>query len=199
MNQRITRGKPVLKWVLSAAAASAALTAQTAWAAVVTVDFTGNPLSTVPYNIDGVYLNVVTGATGTANFAGYDVNAYFSGSGTAAALFRFLTPTTGGSIAAAGIATPLAPGAVVGPASTFAAGVVNANSATAGLKYFGIKFVNEGTGATNYGYLLVEQTANPPVAASVRILAYAYDNAGVAITVPLPPDPVFADGFEPPP
>lgn len=195
--KQVMPGKRALL-ALCATVVSAAVTTQAARAAVITVDFTANPFSTVPYNIDGVYLNVVTGATGTASFAGYDINPYFSGSGTASALFRFLTPATGGTIAVAGIVTPLAPGTVIGPASTFVAGVVNANSATSGVRYFGLRFVNEGTGANNYGYLVVEQTANPPVAGSVRILGYAYENTGLAITVTLPPDLVLSDGFESP-
>lgn len=189
MKLQVTLGKRAMKLVLCATVVGATLAAQTAYAAVISVDFTGNAFSTVPYNIDGFYINVVTGATGTASFAGYDINPYFSGSGTAAALFRLLTPTTGGTVAAGGIATPLAIGASVGAASTFASGVVNANSATAGTNYFGFRFANEGTGVTNYGYLAVQQTANPPVAGSVRVLGYAYDNAGLAIAVSAVPEP----------
>jgi hypothetical protein len=153
------------------------------------VDFTSSPFSTVPYNIDGFYLNVVTGATGTASFAGYDINPYFSGSGTASALFRVLTPSTGGTVAAGGIATPLAVGASVGAASTFASGVINANSAVPGTNYFGFKFANEGTGIVNYGYLVVAQSINPPVAGAVQILGYAFENTGLSITVSAVPEP----------
>lgn len=171
---------------MGATAAGAVLASQTAYAAVVTVDFSGNAFSTVPYNIDGFYLNVVTGATGTASFAGYDINPYFTGAGTSSALFRFLSPTTGGVVGAGTVATPLLGGTTIGPASTFVSGVVNANSATSATNYFGLKFVNEGTGAVNYGYLVVQQTANPPIAGSVRVLAYAYENTGLAITTPVP-------------
>jgi PEP-CTERM motif len=188
MKQQVTLGKRAMKLALCATVAGAALAAQTAYAAVVTVDFTSNPFSTVPYNIDGFYINLVTGATATAGFAGYDINPYFSGSGGAGALFRFLTPATGGTVGST-VATPLAVGATVGPASTFASGVVNANSATPGISYFGLRFANEGTGVTNYGYLAVEQLANPPVAGSVRVLAYAYDDAGLALTVSAVPEP----------
>lgn len=183
MKQQVTLGKRALQLALCATVAGAALTAQTAYADVVNVDFTGNAFSTVPYNIDGFYINLVTGATGTASFAGYDINPYFSGSGTASALFRFLTPAAGGTVASGGIATPLALGSTVGPASTFASGVVNANAATPGVNYFGLRFINEGTGATNYGYMVVQQTANPPIAGSVRVLSYSYENTGAAITV----------------
>ncbi len=192
MKQQITLGKRALQLVLCATVAGAALTAQTAYAEVITVNFSANAFSTVPYNIDGFYINLVTGATGTASFAGYDINPYFSGSGTAAALFRFLTPATGGTVGAGGIATQLAPGATVGAASTFASGVINANSATAGVHYFGLRFLNEGTGVINYGYLTVEQLANPPVLGSVKVLAYSYENTGLAITVTAVPEPTSA-------
>ena len=189
MKQQVTLGKRAMKLALCATVAGAALAAQTAYAAVVTVDFTSNPFSTVPYNIDGFYINLVTGATATAGFAGYDINPYFSGSGTAGALFRFLTPATGGTVGSGGVATQLAVGATVGPTSTFASGVINANSATSGIHYFGLRFANEGTGATNYGYLAVEQLANPPVAGSVRVLGFAYENTGLELTVSAVPEP----------
>ena len=74
MKQQVTLGKRAMRLALCATVAGAALTAQTAYAAVISVDFSGNAFSTVPFNIDGFYLNVVTGATGTASFAGYDIN-----------------------------------------------------------------------------------------------------------------------------
>ncbi|HEY1092471.1 MAG TPA: PEP-CTERM sorting domain-containing protein [Burkholderiaceae bacterium] len=193
MKQQVSLGKRAMQLALCATVAGAALTAQTAYADVISVNFTSNPLSVVPFNIDGLYLNVVTGATGTASFAGYDLNPYFSGTATpASTLFRILTPSTGGMVAAGGIATSLAAGTSIGAASVFASGVVNANAATSGINYFGFKFINEGTGITNYGYLVVQQTANPPIAGSVTILGYAYENAGASITVSAVPEPATA-------
>ena len=190
MKQQVSLGKRAMQLVLCATVAGAALTAQTAYADVITVNFTSNPLSTVPFNIDGLYLNLVTGATGTAGFAGYDVNPYFSGSATpATALFRLLTPSTGGTVATGAVATALTAGSLISSASTFTSGVVNANSATSGINFFGIRFVNESTGLTNYGYLTVQQLANPPVAGSVTLLSYSYDNTGAGITVAAVPEP----------
>jgi hypothetical protein len=188
MKHQVTLGQRAMRLALCATVVSAALATHSAHAAIVVVDFTGNPFSTVPYNIDGFYLNVVTGATATSSFAGYDINPYFSGSGTASALFRFLTPTTtGGVISVGGIATSLAPGSVIGPAATFASGVVNANAATPGTNTFGFKFSNDATPAvTYYGYIVVQQLANPPVAGSVKILSYAYENTGLSISTPVP-------------
>lgn len=183
MKQQVTLGKRALQLVLCATVASAALTAQTAYAEVVTVDFTGNPLTFVPFNIDGFYLNVVTGATGTSGAAtpGWDLNPYFSGATTAAPLFRFFTPTGGGMVGASGIVSSLALGSEVGAGSSFITGVTNANMV--GTNYFGFRFVNEGTATTNYGYIVVAQAVNPPIAGSVQVLSYSYENTGAAITV----------------
>ncbi len=183
MKPQIMLGKRALQLVLCATVASAALTAQTAYADVITVDFTGNPFSTVPFNLDGFYLNVVTGATGTSGSgtAGWDLNPYFTGSTTPPAGFRFFTPTGGGMVGAAGIVTPLVPGNMVGAGSAFITGVTNAS--TTGTNYFGFRFVNETTATTNYGYVVVAQSVNPPVAGAVQVLSYSYDNTGAAITV----------------
>lgn len=183
MKQQVTLGKRALQLVLCATVASAALTAQTAYADVVTVDFSGSPFSTVPFNLDGFYLNVVTGATGTsgAGTAGWDLNPYFVGTTAPPAGFRFFTPTGGGTVGASGIASALVAGSTVGPASTFITGVVNANSV--GTNIFGFRFINEATATTNYGYLVVAQSVSPPVAGAVQVLSFSYDNTGAAITV----------------
>ena len=183
MKQQVTLGKRALQLVLCATVASAALTAQTAYADVITVDFTGSPFSVVPFNLDGFYLNVVTGATGTsgAATAGWDLNPYFSGSTAPPATFRFFTPTGGGMVGAAGIVSPLALGSEVGAGSSFITGALNAS--TAGTNYFGFRFINEATATTNYGYVVVAQAVNPPVAGAVQVLSYSYDNTGAAITV----------------
>ncbi|MDP3223746.1 MAG: PEPxxWA-CTERM sorting domain-containing protein [Rubrivivax sp.] len=172
-----------MKLVLCATVAGAALAAQSAYAEVISVDFSGNAFSTVPFNIDGFYLNVVTGATGTSggSVPGWDMNPYFSGATTATPAFRFFTPTGGGNVGAAGTVTALAVGDSVGPGSSFITGALLANNT--GLNYFGFRFVNEATATTNYGYVAVSQAAVPPFAGAVQVLGYAYDNTGVAITV----------------
>ena len=187
MKQQVNLGQRALKLVLGATVVGATLVAQSAYAAVVVVNFSANPFSTVPFNIDGVYINVVTGATGTSAVTtpGYDINPYFSGVGsTGGAVFRFLIPATGGMVGAAGTAIPLTVGTGVGPASSFISGPISANSTTSSTRFFGFSFLNEANSATHYGYVTVQQTANPPTAGSVRVLQYAYENvAGTAITV----------------
>lgn len=182
MKQQVTLGKRALQLVLGATVAGAALTAQTAYADVVTVDFTGSPFSSVPFNIDGFYLNVVTGAVGTsgAGVAGWDLNPYYAGSTGANPVFNFFNPTGGGTVSGG----PLAAGATIGAGSTFATGVVAATQPAPGTYNFGFRFLNESTGITNYGYLTVLQSQTAPLAAgSVSVLGYAYENTGASISV----------------
>lgn len=182
MKQQVILGKRAMQLVLCATVASAALTAQTAYAEVIAVDFTGSPFSTVPFNIDGFYLNVVTGAIGTsgAGVAGWDLNPYYSGATGVNPLFNFFNPTGGGIVAGG----PLAIGATVDVGSTFATGVSAATQPAAGTYSFGFRFLNESAGITNYGYVTVEQLQTAPLAAgSIRVVGYAYENTGAAITV----------------
>lgn len=182
MKQQVILGKRAMQLALCATVAGAAFTAQTAYADVVSVDFTGSPFSTVPFNIDGFYLNVVTGAIGTSGsgVTGWDLNPYYSGSTGVNPLFNFFNPTGGGTVAGG----PLAAGATVDAMSTFSTGVVASTQPAAGTYFFGFRFLNESSGATNYGYVTVEQLQTAPLAAgSIRVLGYAYENTGAAITV----------------
>lgn len=195
MTVQVRIGRRVMRLVMCATVTGAALAAQSSHAVVIAVNFSANALSTVPFNVDGMYLNLVTGVATTTFSAGYDVNPFFAGTTAPPAVFRLLVPpTTGGVVGnAASIATPLAIGTVVGAASTFNGGVSSATVATPGTNYFGVKFLNEATGVNNYGYLVVSQSAAVPVAGSVRILGYAYENSGAAITVV--PEPATAMMF----
>jgi hypothetical protein len=179
MHQQFMLGGRVRRLAMCATVFGASLAAQTAHATLVVVDFSANALSTVPFNIDGVYLNLVSGAAGVTGSStpGYDINPYYSGSTTATPVFRFLAPSTGGVVGAAAVASSLAAGSVVGAASTFITGVMNATQSAAGTYY--------STAAVNYGYLVVQQTTGQPLAAgSARILGYAYENAGGSVTIP---------------
>lgn len=182
MKQQVMLGKRAMKLALCATVAGVALSAQTAYADVVSVDFSGSPFSAVPFNIDGFYLNVVTGAIGTsgASVPGWDLNPYYSGSTGSNPLFNFFNPTGGGTVSGG----PLAAGAMVGAGSTFSTGVVAATQPAAGTYFFGFRFLNESAGITNYGYVTVEQLQTSPLAAgAVRVLGYAYENSGASISV----------------
>jgi hypothetical protein len=171
------------------AAYAAVATAALAAPALPTTDaavITSGPLNlAVPQNLDGIYLNLVTGATGTSTPpTGWDFNPYATSSGT---LLSFNFATGAGGVAVGGVLQNLAPGTTISAASTFLTGLqttATANSifrAGVNAGYLGLRFVNEATGLTNYGY--VQFTTTGPNGFGATILSYAYENTGAAITV----------------
>ena len=138
----------------------------------------------VPDNIDGVYMNVVTGQTGTsgATVGGWDINPY---SAVAGDFHLWSFDTTTWLAAAITGPYPQTVGTSVGPAGTFfrpggnnsVGGQVTLNSTS---NYFGIRFTNENTGATNFGWIQMEFGAD---AGTRSIIGYAYENTGIAIPV----------------
>jgi hypothetical protein len=180
---------PVLsRAVLLAAAAAAAVTSLSAQAAIVD---SGPVNITIPANIDGVYFNVVTAATGTAgaSVAGWDVNLYQTGAG-----LTFFWPSTpansSGGVVAGTVYAPQPVGASIGPTSTFALTSGGggdppfANFRVTGDHNLGIRFFNEATGAINFGYVTIRATA--PSGFPASIIRYVYENNGTAITVTAP-------------
>lgn len=143
----------------------------------------------IPNTIDGVYINFVTGATGTSGGAvpGFDFNPY---SGTGGLLFYWggdAGAVNGGVASTAnGPYLVLGAGSIVGPGSTFSQAANGANAETAAFQagvtgYLGVRFTNESTGATDYGYVHLQTTGATGFPAT--ILDYAYENTGAAITV----------------
>lgn len=139
----------------------------------------------IPDNIDGVYLNVVSGATGTTggSVAGWDVNPYTAGVGT----FNLWGATTTTWLSTSGvIGGPynLADGTSIGPGGAFfrpgggtdIAPQMNLNSSN---NLLGFQFTNENGGGTHYGWMRVEFGQS----AGIRsIVEYAYEDvAGTAI------------------
>lgn len=143
----------------------------------------------IPNTADGIYLNFVTGSIGTTGAAvtGYDWNPY--GSGTSGLLFFW----GGAGSANAGVATTangpylvLATGSVVGPAATYSLAANGANNETAAFKagvngYLGVRFLNEATSLTTYGYVHLQTTG--ALGFPATILDYSYETSGAAITV----------------
>ena len=185
MKYQITTGKRALRLALCATVVGAGLAAQVAHAVVITT-----PVNIpVPFNIDGVYINVVTGATGTsgAGTSGWDINPYFTGSAGATPGLAFFA-STAGDLNRGIIATPLTPGSTLLPSATFGTGVQAIAALPAGTYNFGFRFTNESTPATpiNVGYVTLQ--ISPPLAANaVRVLGWAYENSGQSLTVtPVP-------------
>ncbi|MBC8131810.1 MAG: DUF11 domain-containing protein [Deltaproteobacteria bacterium] len=142
-------------------------------------------------DIDGVYINVVTGAAGVPAPAGWDINPYRTGTAGFNFFFANTPAGSGGCVVAAAACVALPDGSTVGPASTYQAGVVSGlNFRTAGDRNLGFRFQNEATGAVNYGYAIIRNSnnADPTLAGfPASVIRLVYDNAGVAIVLGPPP------------
>jgi hypothetical protein len=162
-----------LRHTAMAVAAGAAMmtAASSSFAAIV---WSGPVNIPIPANLDGVYLNVLTGATGTsgAGTAGWDINPYGSTS-----LLVFTPSTPAGSTGS--IAANLALGATIGAASTFTAGVATPPAAALNLNstnnYIGFRFFNEGASTVHYGWLQIGLGAN--TTAGRTIVSYAFESS----------------------
>lgn len=133
----------------------------------------------IPDNIDGVYMNVVTGATGTTggSVPGWDVNPYSALAGQ----FNLWGATTTTWLSTSGvIGGPynLADSTPIGPGGSFfrpgggtnIAPEMNLNGSN---NLLGFQFTNENGGGTHYGWMRVEFGEN----AGIRsIVEYAYEN-----------------------
>lgn len=147
-----------------------------------------SPALSVPANIDGVYLNLVTGAQGTSGgaVAGWDINLYQTG----AALY-FFWPTTPaasfGGVATGTVYESLTSGAPIGAAQTYslAAGqggptnYVNWHVVSTG-RFLGVRFFNEATSAINYGWMQINTGSTNGFPATINQICY--DNTGASIT-----------------
>jgi hypothetical protein len=113
----------------------------------------------IPATTNGLYLNVVTGATnlpagGTGTTVpGWDINPW---SATSLAFFSPTSPAGGAyAITSTGFVTNQAPGSLVGAGNSFGSGTTanvaqwNLNSSN---NYFGFRFTNEAGGTLHYGW-----------------------------------------------
>ncbi len=171
-----------------AVAAAAAASVGAANAAVV---YSGVVNITVPFNIDGVYMNVETGAMGSAGagVAGWDVNPYGS-STTAVSLYAatgtgyMRTPgatTTGKTNLAAG--TEIGASAFFYGSSSATIGTLAGQWSANSTGIFGFKFVGADA-LTHYGWMRLAIGAN---AGTRSVVDYGYESVGgVAIAAGAP-------------
>lgn len=161
--------------------AGALLTAaSSAHAVVVTSGIVNIP---IPATTAGLYVNVVTGANGSAAAApGWDINPWSS---TGLGFFNPAAPGGGVyAVTAPGFVANLLPGSVVSAASIFGGGTSSniaqwtLNSAE---NYFGFRFNNESGGTLHYGW------AQLSIGASITdrtLVQYAFESSpNTAITV----------------
>ena len=186
------RFKPkVLKAVVLTAVTALFAGVPAAYADVIYVDRTSAPipvlLGTDPPYEGATYLNLVSGAIGNtqATVPGWDVKIEYGG-GAGALSF------VGDSAPNGVLSTVLAPqydvalalnfGRTISASDTFVPGFVQAyDFYTQGERYLGLKFLNEVTGVSNYGWLKV-LSGNFPGGSLASILGYGYESAGRATT-----------------
>ncbi|MBX7102828.1 MAG: PEP-CTERM sorting domain-containing protein [Gemmataceae bacterium] len=156
-----------------------------------------NTVIPIPVNLDGVYLNVITGLTGTAGSgtAGWDINPY-----SATTLQWFQPNTTNHGFitnlgSSATLVDNLAIGSLIDVSSTFGSGTAGseATGATAfnlnsSNNFVGFRFLNEGTSQINYGWVQVALGATFTDPAR-SIVGWAYEDSGAGITVTPVPEP----------
>jgi hypothetical protein len=148
----------------------------------------------IPSNIDGVYLNVITGQSGSsgASAPGWDINPY--GSNT----LTFLVPTGGGLVRGLGSSSTLidnlAFGTLINGSQDFGGGTIETTGSTgmnlnSSENLVGFRFVNEATGATHYGWARLQFSATSFFQPRA-IVEYAYEStAGQGIQAGIIPAP----------
>jgi len=167
-----------------AAAGAVGGVAQQASAAIV---YSGVVNIPIPGNIDGVYLNIVTGAQGTSGSGtpGWDINPYFGANTFFAAAPSYGTVASGtpGNVAV------LTAGTLIdgtNATSTNSGGGDYPTTSPGGL--YGFKFQNEALGnQIEYGWARVIRGATTSTAGT--IVEYAYDNTGAGINAGAVPTP----------
>jgi hypothetical protein len=167
-------------------ALAGALAVQPASAVIVT--FT-TPV-VVPNTLDGLYINLMTGATGSspALVPGWDFNPW-SASNTLTFFWNGTPAGTSGGVAvsAAGPYIDLPIGAGVGAASTFSTSSGSAQTLAfqaTGTHTLGLRFFNESTSAINYGVLSMVTTG--PEGFPATITGWSFENSGSAFAQVVP-------------
>lgn len=190
-NQALLQEASSLLIVTALCGAGGALTTTANAAIIATPGVSPSTPLNVPANIDGVYINVITGGTGIsgAGTAGWDINPYsatamqfFSpGAPAGGAILRF----PGSALVTAGNQTlgtlVDAAGAYNGSTAAVTFGAAAGNWALNASNYFGFRFLNEDNGQVHYGWGRMDVGAT----ATTRAVAELYfeDQAGVGIPV----------------
>jgi hypothetical protein len=175
---------------IAALSAVAGLMAVAGPAQAVIVVYSGPPIAITP-NIDGLYLNVVTGASANGAVAGWDMNLYSNS--TLAPTLTFWAPTGGGYVGTTPNVSALPFGTSIGPGSSFLStpnisGGYLAPAFAGTTSYFGFRFVNEAGGTTHYGWAQLSAGSGGGFPAS--ILAYAFESTpNTAIQAGVVPEP----------
>jgi hypothetical protein len=160
----------------------------------------------IPDNIDGVYLNVITGVSGSTggSVPGWDINPYSATAGG----FHLWGPTANTWFTPDGVIGGnynLPVGTVIqGPATAFfrpgggtnIAPQVNLNSSN---NYFGFRFTNESGSTNHFGYIQVQFGATAGTRAIVRYVYESTPDTAITVAPPGPPNVPPQFGYTPAP
>jgi len=175
--------------------AGTALLAFAPAAQAIVVTYGGPPIA-ITNDINGLYVNVVTGATGSAIAPlNWDFNIYNNSAGLA--FFARTGDTANAYVGLTSVVSALPIGTTIGPASVFtgnagAGGVAGTAFQTTGTRYFGFRFTNEGatpTPTVHYGWGLLSTTSGLLAGAGfpATLISYAFETTpNLPIMIPIP-------------
>lgn len=158
----------------------------------------------VPATTEGLYVNLVTGTSGTSEGAvpGFDVNIYAAASTNPSGQLKFYwgpESTGGAGVVSSGDAyAVLGPNVTIDSNSPFTRAAFTGDtsawqSGTSG--YLGMRFRSEIPAIIVYGWLALSTTA--PLGFPATIEGWCYEDSGAAISTPAAPgDEIFVDGFD---
>ncbi|MEO8670413.1 MAG: hypothetical protein ABI411_03795 [Tahibacter sp.] len=155
----------------------------------------------IPATSEGLYLNLLNGLSGPTegSVPGFDIDIYTPANASPPGQLKFYwgSASTGGAgVVTAGDAyAVLGIGQTIGPGSVFSRAAFSGDTSAwqAGASaYLGMRFRNEATAVTNYGWLLLSTAA--PVGFPATIRGWCIEDAGAPITTP--GDSIFVDGFQ---
>jgi hypothetical protein len=154
----------------------------------------------IPLSLNGLYLNVVTGAnnlpppgTGGTTVPGWDINLWSAGG------LGFFSPTGSGGVYVMEASSNsrmanLAPGTLIGGGSNFGSGSSTAANATqwtlnSSDNLFGFRFTNEATSTLHYGWGRIS-LGSSVTGVDRMLMEYAFElTPGVAIPAGVVPEP----------
>lgn len=158
----------------------------------------------VPATTEGLYLNLITGTSGTteASVPGFDIDIYASANSNPSGQMKFYwgpESTGGAGVASSGDAyAVLGPNVTIGADSTFTRAAFTGDTSVwqAGTSgYLGLRFRDETPATIVYGWLALTSTA--PLGFPATIEGWCYEDSGAAIVTPDDrPNEIFANGFE---
>ena len=173
----------------AAAAGAAMLGGEKAEAGIV---YSGIVNIAIGGNFAGVYLNMVTGVTGTSAAAvpGHDINPYYGGNRIFVATVSPLSGVQATGPAPAGQVLNLAPLAPINGGGSYFAGFplqTSANFIAGSPGLIGIRLVRESDSATLFGWVRMIRSAG--LASPGTIVDYAYEDSGQQILAGFVPAP----------